>query len=82
MKAYSQDMRECVLRAVDQGIPRSEMVRVLGVSLASIGRYLKQHRETGQVQPRVCLTLREPLMHTGACVDAANQILLVHTFVA
>src|SRR5438128_7530562 len=52
MKAYSQDVRERVLRAVDQGIPRSEMVRVLGVSLATIGRYLKQRRETGHVQPK------------------------------
>jgi hypothetical protein len=32
--------------------------------------------------PRLCLTLREQLMHTEAFVDAANQILLVHTFVA
>lgn len=33
-------------------MPRSEIVRVLGVSLATIGRYLKQRRETGHVQPR------------------------------
>ena len=52
MKAYSQDVRERVLRAVDQGIPRSEIVRVLGVSVATIGRYLKQRRETGHVQPK------------------------------
>src|SRR5881296_515403 len=52
MKAYSQDVRERVLRAVDQGMPRSEIVRVLGVSLATIGRYLKQRRETGHVRPR------------------------------
>ena len=52
MKAYSQDVRERVLRAVDQGIPRSEIVRVLGVSLATIGRYLKQRRETGHVRPK------------------------------
>ena len=52
MKAYSQDVRERVLRAVDQGIPRSEIVRVLGVSRATIGRYLKQRRETGHMQPK------------------------------
>ena len=52
MKASSQDVRERVLRAVDQGIPRSEMVRVLGVSLAIIGRYLKQRREMGHVHPK------------------------------
>jgi transposase len=53
MKAYSQDLRERVLRAVDQGIARSEIVRVLGVSLATIGRYLKQRREMGHVRPKV-----------------------------
>lgn len=52
MKAYSQDVRERVLRAVDQGIARSEIVRVLAVSLATIGRYLKQRRETGHVWPK------------------------------
>ena len=52
MKAYSPDLRERVLRAVDQGIPRSEIVRVLGVSLSTIGRYLKQRRETGHVRPK------------------------------
>ena len=52
MKAYSQDLRERVLRAVDQGIPRSEIVRVLGVSLATIGRYLKRRREKGHVRPK------------------------------
>lgn len=52
MKAYSQDLRERVLRAVDQGMARSEIVRVLGVSLATMGRYLKQRRETGHVQPQ------------------------------
>ena len=53
MKAYSQDVRERVLGAVDQGIPRSEVVRVLGVSLATIGRYLKPRREMGHVHPKV-----------------------------
>ncbi len=52
MKAYSQDLRERVLRAADQGMPHQEIVRVLGVSLATIGRYLKQRRDTGQVRAK------------------------------
>jgi transposase len=51
MKAYSQDLRERALRAVDQGLRHSEIVRVLGVSAATIGRYLKQRREQGHVRP-------------------------------
>jgi transposase len=52
MKAYSLDLRERVLRAVDQGETRSEIVRMLGVSLATIKRYVKQRRETGEVRPK------------------------------
>ncbi len=52
MKAYSLDLRERVLRAVDDGKPRSEIVTMLGVSLATIKRYLKQRRESGHVRPK------------------------------
>jgi transposase len=52
MKASSQDLRERVLRAADQGMPHQEIVRALEVSLATIGRYLQQRRETGQVTPK------------------------------
>ena len=52
MKAYSKDLREHVLRAVDQGHPRAEIVKMFGVSLASIKRYLKQRRETGDLSPK------------------------------
>jgi transposase len=52
MKAYSQDLREKVLRAVDQGYAREEIVKLLGVSRATIKRYLKQRRETGTVAPK------------------------------
>src|SRR5215831_15218469 len=53
MRAYSQDLRERVLRAIDQGKARKEIVELLGVSLATIKRYLKQRREQGHVRPQV-----------------------------
>ena len=52
MKAYSVDLREKVLRAVDQGYPRNEIIKLLGVSRATIKRYLKQRRETGTISAR------------------------------
>jgi transposase len=52
MKAYAVDLRAKVLRAVDQGSPRAEIVKLLGVSRATIKRYLKQRRETGTVAPK------------------------------
>ena len=47
MKASSKDLRERIVGAIEQGMPRKEIVKVFAVSLASIKRYLKQYPETG-----------------------------------
>jgi len=52
MKAYSVDLRERVVRAVDQGYSRTEIIKLFGVSRATIKRYLKQRCETGNLHPR------------------------------
>jgi transposase len=52
VKAYSIDMRERVLQALDKGYPRTEIVKLFGVSRATIKRYLKRRRETGDVSVR------------------------------
>jgi transposase len=52
MKAYSQDLRQRVVQAVDQGQTQAEIAKTFTVSVATIKRYLKQRRETGHVQPK------------------------------
>ncbi len=52
MKAYSQDLRQRVLRAVDAGHSQAEVAESFAVSVATIKRYLKQRRETGHVKPK------------------------------
>ena len=55
------------LAAVDYGTPRQEIVRVFGVSLATVGRWLRRRRETGDVAARpspgrtrsICSTVEE-----------------------
>lgn len=49
MKAYTQELRERIVAAVDHGVPREEVAEVFGVGLSTIKRYLKQRRETGSV---------------------------------
>jgi len=49
MKAYTQELRERIVAAVDRGVPREEVADVFGVGLSTIKRYLKQRRETGSV---------------------------------
>ena len=52
MNAYSKDLRLRVLAAVDRGMPRNEVVRIFGVSIATIGRYLRRRREDLDLAPR------------------------------
>jgi transposase len=53
MKAYSYDLRLRVLRAADQGRSRAEIVAMFAVSLATLKRYLKRQRETGDVRTKL-----------------------------
>jgi transposase len=73
MKAYSQDLRERVLRAVDLGRPRAEIVQLFGVSLATIKRYLKQRREEGHVRPKA-IPGRPPKKRTQVEADMLPQL--------
>ncbi len=41
-----------VLAAVDRGTAYAEVSRLFGVSLATIGRYARRRRETGETAPR------------------------------
>ena len=52
MKAYSEDLRERVVAAVERGTRRSEVVGTFAVSLPTIKRWLKQRRETGALAPK------------------------------
>jgi transposase len=73
MKAYSQDLRERVLRAVNLGHPRAEIVQLFGVSLATIKRYLKQRREEGHVRPKA-IPGRPPKKRAQVEADVLPQL--------
>lgn len=52
MKAYSQDLRQRVLRALDQGKSQAEVATTFAISTATIKRYLKARRERGHILPK------------------------------
>lgn len=52
MKAYSQDLRLRVLRAIDAGASQGQVAEQFAISVATIKRYLKQRREIGHVEPK------------------------------
>ena len=45
MNAYSLDLRERVVAAAEAGTPHAEIVRIFRVGVATIGRYLRRHRQ-------------------------------------
>jgi transposase len=52
MKAYSEDLRERVVRAVASGRPRDEVAATFAVSVPTITRWLRLQRETGSLARR------------------------------
>ena len=48
-KPYSEDLRRRVVRAIEGGATIPEAVEQYGVSVSSVVRFLKLHRETGSV---------------------------------
>jgi transposase len=52
MKAYSQDLRLRILRAIDAGSTKTAVARRFAVGLSTVKRYLSQRAAVGHVQPR------------------------------
>ena len=52
MNAYSLDLRQRVLAAVDASLPRRDIVHLLGVSLSTIERLVRLRRDTGHFAPQ------------------------------
>ncbi len=62
-----------MLRAVDEGKPRAQTIELFHISRATIKHYLKQRRETGNVQPHA-IPGRTP--KKGAALQANVEELL------
>jgi transposase len=71
MKAYSEDLRERVVRAVAIGTPRGDVAAMFAVSVPSIERWLRLKRETGGVAPRPLLG--PPAVKTNALLEALPE---------
>ena len=49
MRAYSMDLRERVVAAVDAGMTQPQAAAVFGVSVSTVERYLARRRATGSL---------------------------------
>ena len=50
-KPYSQDLRERVIKAIDNGHTRDEAATLFDIGIATVGRYVKRQRQTGSLKP-------------------------------
>lgn len=48
-KAYSQDLREKAIAAVDRGVAKHEVIQIFNISRDSLDRWLKRRAETGSL---------------------------------
>lgn len=55
MNAYSKDLRLKVLAAVERGVPRKEVARLLGISISTISRYMKLKTSDEEIAPKPSL---------------------------
>ena|SRR5579884_949030 len=49
MRAYSTDLRERIVRAVERGMTKSQAARTFDVSLATVKNYLRQLQTSGSL---------------------------------
>ncbi len=73
MKAYSEDLRQRVLEALDRGMSRAAVVQTFRVSLSPLKRYLKQRRDTGSLRFR--LPPGRPATKRAALIAALPNLL-------
>jgi transposase len=52
MKAYSSDLRERIVQAVQQGQSQAAAAQTFGVGSATVKRYVAQLRRTGSLAPK------------------------------
>jgi transposase len=53
MEIYSKELRIRALAAMDQGMPRREVVRIFSISLTTLKRWLKMRREGKDLSPGI-----------------------------
>ena len=88
MRAYSENLRERIVGAVEQGKHPSEVAELFKVSVASIGRYIRQKRDLGHLRsqlppgrPRILSKADEDVLlaqlktHADASLEEHTQML-------
>jgi transposase len=52
MRAYSKDLRQKIVEALEHGTPKAQAARLFGVCLSSVKRYSRIARQRGSLSPK------------------------------
>lgn len=50
-KAYSNDLRERVMKSYEAGMSKESIVKIFIISLDTLNRWIRKYKETGSVEP-------------------------------
>lgn len=73
MRAYSLDLRQRIVAAVEAGQPKSAVARRFGVGRATVDRYVRQQHATGDLRPKPVPGAR-PLISFDQHRDLVTQL--------
>ncbi|MSP27849.1 MAG: hypothetical protein EXR80_05285, partial [Methylococcales bacterium] len=52
-KAYSEDLRKCVISCHEAGCPKTLIIQILTIGQDTLNRWIRQYEETGSLAPKV-----------------------------
>jgi len=70
MKVYGEELRRAAIGALERGSTQREVAMMLGVSVPTLARWRREHRQRGQVAPRA-------RGHRRRAVDASGEAQLL-----
>lgn len=58
-KAYSEDLRERVIKNYENGIPKNVIIIIFNICMVTLNRWIKEYKESGSIAPKVRTTYRK-----------------------
>jgi transposase len=52
-KAYSEDLRKCVINCYEAGFPKTLIIQIFAIGKDTLNRWIRQYKETGSLAPKV-----------------------------
>jgi transposase len=72
-KAYSNDLRERVIKNYLDGISKEDIVNIFAIGLDTLNRWIRKYKKTGSVEPEKQTKFRERKFSDDELLDAVKS---------